>query len=282
MNMKNCSCKPRINPNKLLSVILKVVVVLIFIFPFYWMFITSFKTYEETIATPPTLWPHLFDLSAYSTILTKMNLLSYAKNSIIITLATIILQIIVMVPAAYAFAKYNFKGKSLLFGLVLVAFMIPGQITFISVYLMMADWKLLMTLLPQIIPFGANAFGIFLLRQSFMQIPEEIIESARLDNASELKIMAKIMLPMCKSTMVTIALFSFVGHWNSYFWPLVMTDSEKVRPLTIAIDRLKDMEYGINWNILMAGNVLLVLPILILFVFASKRIIQSFAYRGVK
>ncbi|HEY8464341.1 MAG TPA: ABC transporter permease subunit, partial [Bacillota bacterium] len=114
------------------------------------------------------------------------------------------------------------------------------------------------------------------------QIPEEIIESARLDNASELKIMAKIMLPMCKSTMVTIALFSFVGHWNSYFWPLVMTDSEKVRPLTIAIDRLKDMEYGINWNILMAGNVLLVLPILILFVFASKRIIQSFAYRGVK
>ena len=169
-----------------------------------------------------------------------------------------------------------------MFGLVLIAFMIPGQITFISVYILMAKWKLLGTLLPQIIPFGANAFGIFLLRQSFMQVPEEIIESAKLDNASELKIMTKIMLPMSKSTMITIALFSFISHWNAYFWPLVMTDSEKVRPLTIAIERLKDVEYGINWNILMAGNVLLVLPILVIFVFASKKIIEAFAYKGVK
>ena len=142
----------------------------------------------------------------------------------------------------------------------------------------MADWKLHVTMMPQIIPLGANAFGIFLLRQRFIQIPEEIIESAKLDNTSELKVMTKILLPMSKSTMITIALFSFVSHWNSYFWPLVMTDSEKVRPLTIAIERMKDLEWGINWNILMAGNVLLVLPILIIFLFASRRIIEAFAY----
>lgn len=260
----------------------KFAVVLVFLFPFYWMFITSFKTYTETIVFPPTLWPQEFTLDAYRAILGKMNLLNYAKNSVIITASIIVLQTLVMVPAAYAFAKYEFKGKNLMFVLVLIAFMIPGQITFITVYILMAKWKLLGTLLPQIIPFGANAFGIFLLRQSFMQVPEEIIEAAKLDNASDFKIMTKIMLPMSKSTMVTIALFSFVSHWNAYFWPLVMTDSEKVRPLTIAIERLKDVEYGINWNILMAGNVLLVLPILVLFLFASRRIIEAFAYRGVK
>ncbi len=282
MEIGNFFHKLRIYASKLPSNILKLIVVLIFVFPFYWMFITSFKTYAETIAFPPTLWPQTFTLEAYANILNKMNLLSYAKNSIIVTISIIVLQTIVMVPAAYAFAKYKFFGKNIMFSLVLLAFMIPVQITFISVYLLMADWKMLLTLLPQIIPFGANAFGIFLLRQSFMQIPEEIIESAKLDNASELKLMAKIMLPMAKSTMITIALFSFVTHWNAYFWPLVMTDSEKVRPLTIAIDRLKDVEYGINWNVLMAGNVLLVIPILILFVLASRKIIEVFAYKGVK
>lgn len=262
--------------------LLKLIVAFIFIFPFYWMFVTSFKPYIETIQFPPTLWPQNFTLEAYTSILGKMNLMNYAKNSVVITLSIIVMQTVVMIPAAYAFAKYDFRGKNLMFTLVLIAFMIPGQITFITVYILMAKWKLLGTLLPQILPFGANAFGIFLLRQSFMQVPDEIIEAAQLDNASQLQIMSKIMLPMSKSTMITIALFSFVSHWNAYFWPLVMTDSEKVRPLTIAIERLKDLEYGINWNILMAGNVLLVLPVLVVFFFASRKIIESFTYRGVK
>jgi sn-glycerol 3-phosphate transport system permease protein len=265
-----------------LSTIIKIIIVIAFLFPFYWMIITSFKTTEETHLFPPTFWPHNFSLGAYETLFQKMNLLSYAKNSIIVTLATIVIQMCIMIPAAYAFAKYEFKGKSICFSLVLVAFMIPTQITFISVYMMMAKAKLLKTLLPQILPFGANAFGIFLLRQSFKQIPEEIIECARMDNASEVKIMYKIMLPMAKSTIVTIAMFSFVGQWNSYFWPLVMTDIESIRPLTIAIDKLRDVEYGINWNIVMAGNVVLVVPILIIFVFASRKIIEAFAYKGVK
>lgn len=260
----------------------KLFVVLLFVFPFYWMFITSFKTYGETIQFPPTLWPKTFTLNAYKSIFSGMNLTNYIKNSVVINMSIIALQTVVMIPAAYAFAKYEFVGKRLMFALVLVAFMIPGQITFITVYIMMADWKLLHTLLPQIIPFGANAFGIFLLRQSFLQVPEEIIEAARLDNTPEWKIMTNIMLPMSKSTMITIALFSFVSHWNAYFWPLVMTDSEKVRPLTIAIERLKDLEYGINWNILMAGNVLLVAPILIALIVASRKIIEAFAYKGVK
>lgn len=272
-------------PGKLLSMamgLIKLAVILCFLFPFYWMIATSLKGYVETIAFPPTLFPQQMTLESYMSILGKMNLLQYAKNSLVITVAVIALQTAIMVPAAYAFARYEFAGKRLLFGLVLVAFMIPSQITFITTYLQMADWKLLSTLWPQILPFGANAFGIFLLRQNFMQIPEEIIEAAKLDNAGELNIMGNIMLPICQPTMVTIAMFSFVSHWNSYFWPLVMTNSEAVRPLTIAIERLKDVEYGINWNIIMAGNTLLVLPILVIFFFASKKIVNAFVYNGVK
>jgi sn-glycerol 3-phosphate transport system permease protein len=246
------------------------------------MVITSFKPYTETLLMPPTFWPKVFTIEAYKTILTQMHLGVYVKNSVIITASVIVLQVLVMVPAAYAFAKHDFAGKKLMFAIVLVAFMIPGQVTFIPVYFMMAKWGLLYTLLPQIIPFGANAFGIFLLRQNFMQISDEIIEAARLDNASECKIMFKLMVPMSKSTMITIAMFSFISHWNEYFWPLVMTQTEKVRPLTIAIEKLKDVERGLQWNVLMAGNVLLVIPILIVFVFASKKIIKAFAYNGIK
>lgn len=260
----------------------KILMMLVFVFPFYWMLITSFKTYNESILVPPTLLPNVFTLEAYETVITKMNWFRYALNSVLVTAGVIILQLLVMVPAAYSFAKHRFFGQGLFFSLVLIAFMIPGQITFITVYLTMADWKLLSTLWPQILPFGANAFGIFMLRQAFKQIPNEVIESARLDHASELQIMTRILLPMSKSAMITIALFSFVGHWNSYFWPLVMTNTDMVRPLTIAIEKLKDVEYGLIWPNIMAGNVLLVLPVVVLYAFASKKIIQAFAYRGMK
>ena len=242
--------------------ILKILAMVIFVFPFYWMVITSFKTLNESISVPPTMFPFTFNTEAYYIVVTKMNWWSYVRNTVIITISVIVLQLLVMVPASYAFAKFRFYGAGVFFGTVLIAFMIPTQITFITTYLTMADWKLLKTLWPQIIPFGANAFGIFMLRQSFKQIPDEIVESAKLDKA--------------------IALFSFVGHWNSYFWPLVMSTSEEVRPLTIAIEKLKEIEYGIQWPQIMAGNTLLVLPVVILYIFASKKIIQAFAYRGVK
>ena len=262
--------------------ILKILAMVIFVFPFYWMVITSFKTLNESISVPPTMFPFTFNTEAYYIVVTKMNWWSYVRNTVIITISVIVLQLLVMVPASYAFAKFRFYGAGVFFGTVLIAFMIPTQITFITTYLTMADWKLLKTLWPQIIPFGANAFGIFMLRQSFKQIPDEIVESAKLDKASEVQIMTRILLPMSKSAMITIALFSFVGHWNSYFWPLVMSTSEEVRPLTIAIEKLKEIEYGIQWPQIMAGNTLLVLPVVVLYIFASKKIIQAFAYRGVK
>lgn len=261
---------------------LKILVCLFFAFPFYWMIATSFKTYTESILYPPTLWPRDFTLEGYRTVFEGLDIGMYLKNSVIIILCIVAIQIVVMVPAAYAFARYDFKGNALLFGIVTVAFMVPSQVTFVSIYIMFSNLGLMRTLLPQILPFGANAFGIFLLRQTFKQVPDELIESARLDNASEWRIMTHLMIPMAKPTFVTVALLSFISHWNAYFWPLVITTTEQVKPFTLAIEKLKDLDYGIVWPTIMAGNVILVLPVLLLFLFCSKRIISAMAYRGVK
>lgn len=261
---------------------LKILVCLFFAFPFYWMIATSFKTYTESILYPPTLWPQNFTLEGYRTVFEGLDIGMYLKNSVIIIVCIVAIQIVVMVPAAYAFARYNFKGNALLFGIVTVAFMVPSQVTFVSIYIMFSNLGLMRTLLPQILPFGANAFGIFLLRQTFKQVPDELIESARLDNASEWRIMTHLMIPMAKPTFVTVALLSFISHWNAYFWPLVITTTEQVKPFTLAIEKLKDLDYGIVWPTIMAGNVILVLPVLLLFLFCSKRIISAMAYRGVK
>lgn len=268
---------------QLISDFFKIVVMLAFVFPFYWMIITAFKTYPESMQVPPTMWPTEFSLEGfYATFNSGLSIPRYMLNTVIVTASVICLQLVVMVPAAYAFAKRKFPLSGLAFGVVLVAFMIPQQLTYIPVYLMMADWRLISSLWPQILPLGADAFGIFMLRQSFKQVPDEIIESAKLDNANELQVMVQIMLPMCKSAMITIAMFSFIGTWNSYFWPLVMTNNDLYRPLTLAIERLRDAEVGIHWNTLMAGNCLLVVPILVVFIFASRKIIEGFTYRGVK
>ena len=269
---------------KLPGDVLLIFVILLFVFPFYWMGSTAFKTYQEAIRTPPTLIPEVFTLGNLKEIFTGAdNILRYACNSLIITASVVVIQVLVMVPAAYAFATREFPFKKALFGIVLVAFMIPEQITYISVYLMFSKARLIDTLLPQILPFGANAFGIFLLRQSFRQINPEVFEAARMDDAGEWKIMLKVALPMCRSSLIATMMFSVIGIWNSYFWPLVMTNSDKFRPLTLYVEKLKqDAEQGLQWNLIMAGNLILVVPILIIYCFGSKQIIKAFTYNGIK
>lgn len=265
-----------------IGTILKVLVCVIFAFPFLWMIATSFKTNAEAIQMPPTLFPDRFTIDAYITVFSELNLGRYIGNTLIILASTTIGQFLVMVPAAYAFAKYKFKGNGLLFGFLMVAFMVPTVITYPSVSKMFMEAGLIRTLLPQIVPCFCNAFGIFLLRQNFMQVPEELLESARLDEANELQIITKIMLPMAKASLANIMMLSMIGTWNSYFWPLVMTYHDEIRPITIAIESMKNLEGGLKWPIIMAGNCILVLPILILFLAASKKIIAAMAYRGVK
>lgn len=261
---------------------LKAIVLIVFIFPFLWMISTSFQTITEILKSPPTLIPSSLQWINYVTAMSAGPYLTYTINSVIITVCVIVLQFFVMIPAAYAFARYRFRGQGFLFGIVLLALMIPSQITFIPIYLMMGDWGLIDTLLPQILPFMANAFGIFMLRQYFMQVNEEIIEAARIDNASEFQIMFRIMTPMSIPALATIALFSFVAHWNDYFWPLVMTNSVGVRTLPLGIKMLQASEGVTQWQVVMAGNVILVLPILIVYFACSKQIVKAFVYGGIK
>lgn len=208
--------------------------------------------------------------------------LKYLMNSVIVSVSILLLQFTTIILAAYAFARYSFKGDKLLFGITMVTLMIPGQLIFLPVYLLLSKWGLINNLLALILPFSSSAFGIFMLRQSFKQVQEELIEAARLDQAPEWKIILKIMVPLARPTLVTFALFSFIAHWNDYFWPLVMTTSDAARTLPIGISKLREVDGGAAWHILMAGNMILVVPILIVFLFGQRQIIKAFVYSGVK
>lgn len=263
---------------KFLNAALKIFIIIIFIFPFYWMVSTSLKDLNEALQFPPTLLPSSFHWENYVHVFETVPIAKYFLNSVIVSLGVLIFQYLVIVPAAYSLARHEYRGKKLFFGLVLLGQMIPQQITFLPVYFMFSKAKMLGTLLPLILPFISNPFGIFMLRQYFMQIPQEVIEAAKLDDASNLKIMFKVMVPMAKPTLVTIGLLNFISTWNGYFWPLIMTASDSLRTLPVGIAALKSSETLQMWHIIMAGNVVLVLPILIIYILASKKIRTSFTY----
>lgn len=265
-----------------LNAALKLLLIFLIAYPFIWMVFTSFKPYKETTIYPPTLLPTNWTTEGYVKALEMVDVATFLKNSLIVSLTVLVLQYLVIVPAAYAFARCKFRFKGFFFGIVLLGFMIPQQVTFIPIYLMFSKAGLLQSLIPQILPFISNAFGIFLLRQCFMQIPEEIIEAARLDDAGELKIILRIMIPMARPAIFTIGLLSFISSWNSYFWPLIMTTKDAYRTLPIGVAMLNSQEGGRLWNVLMAGNMFLVVPILIVYLFANKQIRKAFAYSGIK
>ena len=265
---------------KTIEWMLLIAVALVFVFPFLWMCLTAFKTMPEVYQFPPALLPESWQFANFKQAWESGPFFTYVWNSVLVAASILVLQFLTGVPAAYAFARYRFPGRNFLFGLTLIALMIPPQVVFLPVYVELSSWGLVNTLWSLILPYGASAFGIFLLRQSFMQVPDEVIEAARLDHASEWKIMWRVMVPMAKPVLVTFGLFSFIYHWNDYFWPLIMTNSDTVRTLPIGIAMLKASEGGTLWNVIMAGNMILVLPILLLFFFAQRHIIRAFVYQS--
>jgi len=265
---------------KTIEWMLLIAVALVFVFPFLWMCLTAFKTMPEVYQFPPALLPESWQFANFKQAWESGPFFTYVWNSVLVAASILVLQFLTGVPAAYAFARYRFPGRNFLFGLTLIALMIPPQVVFLPVYVELSSWGLVNTLWSLILPYGASAFGIFLLRQSFMQVPDEVIEAARLDHASEWKIMWRVMVPMAKPVLVTFGLFSFIYHWNDYFWPLIMTNSDTVRTLPVGIAMLKASEGGTLWNVIMAGNMILVLPILLLFFFAQRHIIRAFVYQS--
>lgn len=258
-----------------------IAVAIIFLGPFAWMILTSFQTAAEATSIPPTFWIESLNFDNYVQAFQRVDFAHFALNSLAITAGTVIGHILCIVPAAYAFARYQFAGRDALFGVVLATMIIPGQLIFLPVFVMFAKTGLLNTHASLVLPFLASGFGLFMLRQTFMQVPNSLLEAARLDDATELRILWTIMLPLARPTIATVGLLTFMTSWNSYFFPLVWTTTDAVRTLPLAVDRLVRVD-EIAPNVAMAGNMLLIIPVLIVFFLVRRHIMGAFTYTGVK
>lgn len=252
---------------------------LVWLLPYAWMVITSLKTLPEIVRAPTAPLPSGLDLGAYRGVFQAMPVVRYFVNTTLMALLIALLQIAVALPAGYALAKLSFVGRGLAFGAVVATLLIPAQVRFVPVFALLAQVGLVNTMAALVLPFGVSALGTFLVRQALLAVPNSLIEAARLDGASELRIVYGLLAPLLKPTLVSLFLFSFVYHWNDYFWPLVMTTDDAVRTLPLGIALLREQGTGVRWHIVMAGNVLLSAPALLVFAFAQRHILRAVASR---
>lgn len=256
-----------------------VVVAIVWLGPYAWMTITSLKTLPEITRAPAYPLPRAIQLGAYREVLEAVPVMRYFANTVAMATAIALIQIALALPAGYALAKLRFAGRRLAFILVLACLLIPAQVTFVPVFTMLGSVGLVNTFAALILPFGVSALGTFLVRQALLSVPDEIIEAARMDGAGELRIIYGILGPLLRPTLAALFLFSFVFHYNDYFWPLVMTTDDRVRTLPLAIALLREQGTGVRWHVVMAGNVILSLPVLALFAAAQRQIVRAVTAR---
>ncbi len=256
------------------------VVAVAWLAPYAWMTLTSFKSLDEILHAPATPLPAAPNLDAYREVLTTVPVGRYLANTLFMALAIALLQIALALPAGYALAKTRFVGRRVAFGLVLACLLIPPQVTFVPVFTMLGSAGLVNTMGALVVPFAVSAFGTFLVRQALLAVPDEIVEAARLDGASELRIVYGVLGPLLRPTLASMFLFSFVYHYSDYFWPLVMTTDDRVRTLPLAVALLREQGTGARWHVVMAGNVLLSAPVIAVFALAQRQIVRAVASRG--
>lgn len=252
------------------------------IMPFAWMVSTSFKEAGGIFTYPPRWIPSRFVLDNYLDAWRAAPFGRYFLNSIFVASAVTLGQLITCSLAAYAFARLDFPGKSLLFLLFLSTIMIPLQLTIIPSFLVLRELKWLDTYYALIVPFTVSAFGTFLLRQTFMTIPQELEDAAKLDGCSRLGFLWRIVLPLSKPPLASLALFTFMGTWNDYLWPLIMTNSREMRTLQIGLRFLVSQEGGSQWGIFMAATVMVSLPIIIFYLLVQKQFVKGIALTGLR
>jgi sn-glycerol 3-phosphate transport system permease protein len=258
-----------------LAVALASVAAAAWLLPYAWMVATSFKTLPEIVAHPTAPMPERLDMGAYQEVFRAIPVARYMAVTLCMASAIATAQVALALPAGYALAKLRFVGHRFAFGIVLACLLVPAQATFVPVFLMFARARLIDTMAALVLPFAASALGTFLVRQALVSVPDEIIEAARMDGASEWTIIYRILGPMLKPTLVSLLLVSFVFHYNDYFWPLVMTTGDRVRTLPLGVALLREQGTGVRWHIVMAGNVVLSVPVLALFAVAQKHLIRG-------
>jgi len=253
-------------------------------FPLVWMVLSSLKTTAETMQVPPVWIPRTPSLDAYEKVAGVVNVGRSMWNSLVIATVTTTGILVTSMMAGYAFAKYRFRGRGLLFAVLIATMFLPPIVTLIPLYRMVGSIGLSGSLFGVILPNLANAFGIFLMRQFIAGVPDDLIDAARVDGASELLILFKIVVPSIAPAIAALALFAFVYHWNSYLWPLtVLQGSSDAYPIVISLSRLLSYNRGaMNTGLVMAGATLAVLPPLVLFVLLQRFFVDSIVGSAVK
>nr|WP_319777173.1 carbohydrate ABC transporter permease [uncultured Sphaerochaeta sp.] len=268
---------------RLIKNVILIILALCTLYPFIWMISASFKTDGVILANPASLAIPEFSFASYVKIWDRVPFLLFYKNSIIFAGFVTISVLFFDSMAAYAFARLNFKGRNILFILILSTMMIPFQVLMIPLFVEMKKLNLLDTFPGLIIPRAADAFGIFMLRGFFITLPKDLEEAARIDGCNEFTIYRKVMLPLCKTAFLSLGLFVFNANWGDLLYPLLMTSKDSMRTLQAGIAMLMGTQYGpTEYSLMMAGSFLAVAPIVLIYFFLQKYFIQGIAMTGMK
>ena len=252
------------------------------VIPFVWMLLSSFKPEAEVRAMPPTWWPETITTDNYNQLFTKLDFPRFFMNSAIVAVAVAAGNMVFCSMLGYALAKLDFPGKKVVFAIVLGTLMVPGVVTFVPLFVLTTNIGLTNTLPGMILPFLAGPFGVFLMRQFIMSLPDELIQAARVDGAGELRIFFSIILPLCGPAVATLGVLTFLTSWNNFLWPLVVATSEDKYTLPVALALYAVGQNATKYGLLLAGSVVVVIPVLAVFLLLQRRIMQGIAMTGIK
>lgn len=244
--------------------------------PFFWMVSTSFMTNEEVFSSSIKFFPAKLDFFNYVNVFNSMPLARYFFNSLFVSVVTTIGQVFISAMAGYAFARFEFKGKEVLFIIILITMMIPPQVNIIPLFYVMRELGMIDTYKALVLPGFFGGFGVFLMRQWFTKLPKSVEEAAKIDGSNNFEIFAKIAMPLALPAIMTLAVFTFVTSWNSFMWPLIATNSDSMRTLPVALAAFKGSYREIVvWGELMACSVISVIPVIAVFLLGKKYFIND-------
>lgn len=249
--------------------------------PFIWMICSSLKTSSEIVQIPPTLFPKVIQFSNYAKAWAAAPFGTYFMNTVIVTALTTIGVVITTVLAAFAFSRLDFPGKKVIFSLFLATLMIPGEMLIITNFITITKLKWIDTMQALVVPWLCNVFNIYLVTQFFIQVPETLYLAAKVDNCSDFKYMLKIMVPINRNIITTVAILNVISSWNAFLWPLLVTNSEERRVLSNGLVRFQT-EAGSSYELIMAASCILVLPIIIVYLCLRKYVICGVTQSGIK
>jgi multiple sugar transport system permease protein len=250
--------------------------------PFAWMLISSVKPDREILSSPPTWLPGQVTDEHYGELFERLDLTTYLGNSVFVAIAVTLGNLVFCSMLGYVLAKVAFGGRRLLFGLVMGMLMVPGMVTFVPLFILVSNAGLANSYAGLILPYLVQPVGVFLMRQFISGLPDELIDAARVDGAGEFRIFARIVLPLCGPALATLGIITFLGSWNNFLWPLVVAQTEDMYTMPVALALYSVGQNSIDYGLLLAGAVVVVVPVLFLFVALQRHFTQGIATTGFK